>query len=191
MMAVMILVQCLRQTPATDLRQQIIQGADGYWDVIGSPEIDKIERLFDADLEDEVTVARDKQATAADPKSTFGTALKRSVNVTFHAGVPSATDSTFSADKNSAAADEVDEDVRRLGQRGTARADVLVDADWAQAFIPQIEDSYLSADEVAFEIGDDVPPCATEVLFDREYPPIELPKLSLGPYGYRWLRCTR
>ena len=32
---------------------EIIQGADGYWDVIGSTEIDKIERLFDADLEDE------------------------------------------------------------------------------------------------------------------------------------------
>lgn len=32
---------------------EIIQGADGYYDVIGSTEIDKIERLFDADLEDE------------------------------------------------------------------------------------------------------------------------------------------
>ena len=32
---------------------EIIQGADGYWDIIGSTEIDKIERLFDADLEDE------------------------------------------------------------------------------------------------------------------------------------------
>jgi putative hemolysin len=32
---------------------EIIQGADGYWDVLGSTEIDKIERLLDADLEDE------------------------------------------------------------------------------------------------------------------------------------------
>jgi putative hemolysin len=32
---------------------EIIQGADGYWDVIGSTEIDKIERLFDTELEDE------------------------------------------------------------------------------------------------------------------------------------------
>ncbi|MFM9903947.1 MAG: hemolysin family protein [Pyrinomonadaceae bacterium] len=32
---------------------EIIEGADGYWDVIGSTEIDKIERLFDLELEDE------------------------------------------------------------------------------------------------------------------------------------------
>ncbi|MEO6656375.1 MAG: hemolysin family protein [Pyrinomonadaceae bacterium] len=32
---------------------EIVEGDDGYWDVIGSTEIDKIERLFDADLEDE------------------------------------------------------------------------------------------------------------------------------------------
>ena len=32
---------------------EIIQGADGYWDIIGSTEIDKLERLFDTDLEDE------------------------------------------------------------------------------------------------------------------------------------------
>ena len=32
---------------------EIIEGEDGYWDVIGSTEIDNIERLFDADLEDE------------------------------------------------------------------------------------------------------------------------------------------
>ncbi len=32
---------------------EIIAGDDGYWDVLGSTEIDKIERLFDADLEDE------------------------------------------------------------------------------------------------------------------------------------------
>ncbi len=32
---------------------EIVVGEDGYWDVLGSTEIDKIERLFDADLEDE------------------------------------------------------------------------------------------------------------------------------------------
>lgn len=32
---------------------EIIEGDDGYYDVLGSTEIDKIERLFDADLEDE------------------------------------------------------------------------------------------------------------------------------------------
>ncbi len=32
---------------------EMVAGDDGYWDVIGSTEIDKIERLFDADLEDE------------------------------------------------------------------------------------------------------------------------------------------
>ncbi|MFN2502011.1 MAG: hemolysin family protein [Pyrinomonadaceae bacterium] len=32
---------------------EIVEGADGYWDVLGSTEIDKIERLFDIDLEDE------------------------------------------------------------------------------------------------------------------------------------------
>ena len=32
---------------------EIIEGTDGYWDVIGSTEIDNIERLFDMDLEDE------------------------------------------------------------------------------------------------------------------------------------------
>ena len=32
---------------------EIIEGTDGYWDVIGSTEIDNIERLFDIDLEDE------------------------------------------------------------------------------------------------------------------------------------------
>ena len=32
---------------------EIIQGADGYWDVVGSTEIDKIERLVDLDLEDD------------------------------------------------------------------------------------------------------------------------------------------
>ena len=32
---------------------EIVEGEDGYWDVLGSTEIDKIERLFDADLEDE------------------------------------------------------------------------------------------------------------------------------------------
>lgn len=32
---------------------EIIKGTGGYWDVIGSTEIDKIERLFEADLEDE------------------------------------------------------------------------------------------------------------------------------------------
>ena len=32
---------------------EIIEGEDGYWDVLGSTEIDKIERLFDLDLEDE------------------------------------------------------------------------------------------------------------------------------------------
>ncbi|MEP6944969.1 MAG: hemolysin family protein [Acidobacteriota bacterium] len=32
---------------------EIIEGDDGYFDVIGSTEVDKIERLFDMDLEDE------------------------------------------------------------------------------------------------------------------------------------------
>ncbi len=32
---------------------EIIEGEDGYWDVIGSTEIDKIERLFDIELEDD------------------------------------------------------------------------------------------------------------------------------------------
>ncbi len=32
---------------------EIVEGEDGYWDVIGSTEIFKIERIFDADLEDE------------------------------------------------------------------------------------------------------------------------------------------
>jgi len=32
---------------------EIVQGEDGYWDVLGSTEIDKIERIFDSDLEDE------------------------------------------------------------------------------------------------------------------------------------------
>jgi CBS domain containing-hemolysin-like protein len=32
---------------------EIIQGSDGYWDVVGSTEIDKIERLVDLDLEDD------------------------------------------------------------------------------------------------------------------------------------------
>ncbi len=32
---------------------EIIEGSDGYFDVVGSTEIDKIERLFDMDLEDE------------------------------------------------------------------------------------------------------------------------------------------
>ncbi|MGB7070170.1 MAG: hemolysin family protein, partial [Pyrinomonadaceae bacterium] len=32
---------------------EIIEGADGYWDVLGSTEIDKIERLLDIELEDE------------------------------------------------------------------------------------------------------------------------------------------
>ena len=32
---------------------EIIEGEDGYWDVLGSTEIDKIERLFDIELEDD------------------------------------------------------------------------------------------------------------------------------------------
>ena len=32
---------------------EIVEGDDGYWDVLGSTEIDKIERLVDLDLEDE------------------------------------------------------------------------------------------------------------------------------------------
>jgi CBS domain containing-hemolysin-like protein len=32
---------------------EIVEGADGYWDVLGSTEIDKIERLFQLDFEDE------------------------------------------------------------------------------------------------------------------------------------------
>lgn len=32
---------------------EIVEGADGYWDVLGSTEIDKIERVVELDLEDE------------------------------------------------------------------------------------------------------------------------------------------
>jgi len=32
---------------------EIIEGEDGYWDVLGSTEIDKIERLFDLEIEDD------------------------------------------------------------------------------------------------------------------------------------------
>src|SRR5688572_30715082 len=32
---------------------EIIEGEEGYWDVLGSTEIDKIERLFDTELEDD------------------------------------------------------------------------------------------------------------------------------------------
>jgi putative hemolysin len=32
---------------------EIIEGEDGYWDVLGSTDIDKIERLFDIELEDD------------------------------------------------------------------------------------------------------------------------------------------
>lgn len=32
---------------------EIIEGEDGYWDVVGSTEIDKIERLFDIEIEDD------------------------------------------------------------------------------------------------------------------------------------------
>jgi CBS domain containing-hemolysin-like protein len=32
---------------------EIIEGTDGYWDVLGSTEIEKIERLFDLEIEDE------------------------------------------------------------------------------------------------------------------------------------------
>lgn len=32
---------------------EIIEGAEGYWDVLGSTEIEKIERLFDIEIEDE------------------------------------------------------------------------------------------------------------------------------------------
>jgi CBS domain containing-hemolysin-like protein len=32
---------------------EIVEGSDGYWDVLGSTEIDKIERLVELDLEDE------------------------------------------------------------------------------------------------------------------------------------------
>jgi putative hemolysin len=32
---------------------EIVEGEDGYWDVLGSTEIDKIERLFDIDIEDD------------------------------------------------------------------------------------------------------------------------------------------
>ncbi|MFL6467705.1 MAG: hemolysin family protein [Pyrinomonadaceae bacterium] len=32
---------------------EIFEGDEGYWDILGSTEIDKIERLFDLDLEDE------------------------------------------------------------------------------------------------------------------------------------------
>jgi len=32
---------------------EIVEGGEGYWDILGSTEIDKIERLFDVELEDE------------------------------------------------------------------------------------------------------------------------------------------
>ena len=32
---------------------EIVEGDDDYWDILGSTEIDKIERLFDVELEDE------------------------------------------------------------------------------------------------------------------------------------------
>lgn len=32
---------------------EIVEGSDGYWDVLGSTEIDKIERLFDLEIEDD------------------------------------------------------------------------------------------------------------------------------------------
>ncbi len=32
---------------------EIVEGEDGYWDVLGSTEIDKIERLFDIEIEDD------------------------------------------------------------------------------------------------------------------------------------------
>lgn len=32
---------------------EIVEGSDGYWDVLGSTEIDKIERLFDVEIEDD------------------------------------------------------------------------------------------------------------------------------------------
>ena len=32
---------------------EIIEGAEGFWDVLGSTDIDKIERLFDIELEDD------------------------------------------------------------------------------------------------------------------------------------------
>lgn len=32
---------------------EIVEGEDGYWDVLGSTEIDKIERLFDLEIEDD------------------------------------------------------------------------------------------------------------------------------------------
>ncbi|MCC7307914.1 MAG: HlyC/CorC family transporter [Acidobacteria bacterium] len=32
---------------------EIVEGADGYWDVLGSTDIDKIERLFDLEIEDD------------------------------------------------------------------------------------------------------------------------------------------
>jgi putative hemolysin len=32
---------------------EIVEGSEGYWDVLGSTDIDKVERLFDLDIEDE------------------------------------------------------------------------------------------------------------------------------------------
>ena len=34
-------------------RIEIVEGEDGFYDVLGSTEIDKIERIFDLDLEDD------------------------------------------------------------------------------------------------------------------------------------------
>ena len=48
----------------------------------------------------------------------------------------------------------------------------------------------LSAEPVDFEVTEDVPGCVIDVLCDQPYPAPALPALSLGPHGYRWLRCT-
>ena len=49
----------------------------------------------------------------------------------------------------------------------------------------------LSGDEVVFAVAEDVPACAIEVLCDKAYDKADLPAMSLGAHGYRWLRCVR
>ena len=41
------------KTPRQEEIIEIIEGEDGYFDVLGSTDIDKIERLFDIDIEDD------------------------------------------------------------------------------------------------------------------------------------------
>ena len=52
-----ILEEIVGEIEDEDIEQEeiieIVEGSDGFWDVLGSTEIDKIERLFDIELEDD------------------------------------------------------------------------------------------------------------------------------------------